>query len=383
MGYVTHLPGVGLPGPVIAAALAAAFLASTMLLGRAVPGPQIAATAAVGGLITGLINLLVLGSLLADQPQEAPVLALWVTGWLALSSVVALLAALLGARMLASLDLTAGPQLWLSRFARLTVLSIILLLPIGGIVTSTETGMAVPDWPTSFEANMFLFPLSKMTGGIYLEHAHRLFGALVGLTTLTLTGLTLAVDRRGWVRILAVLALILVIAQGVMGGLRVNLDSGPLRLLHGLTAQIFFAYMVAFAAFVSLRWRTAPPQSPTIGAGVIRGLSAALVVCLFIQIAFGAAVRHFDLNMHALISHLSFSVVVLVLAIATGIRASRAHAEHVMLKKPGKALIHTVGLQMLLGGAALWAVLVHRESDPLIEILLATAHQVVGAILLA
>ena len=88
-------------------------------------------------------------------------------------------------------------------------------------MTSAEAGLAVADWPTSFGYNMFLYPFSRMTGGIYYEHAHRLLGALVGLTTLVLALFLQRVETRRWVRRLGWAALLMVVVQGVLGGLRV------------------------------------------------------------------------------------------------------------------------------------------------------------------
>ena len=73
---------------------------------------------------------------------------------------------------------------WHGVMAAATTSAIVLVVVAGGLVTSTETGLAVPDWPNSYGVNMFLYPLSRMTGGIYFEHAHRLYGSLVGLTAL-------------------------------------------------------------------------------------------------------------------------------------------------------------------------------------------------------
>src|SRR5262249_56432210 len=62
-----------------------------------------------------------------------------------------------------------------------------VLIVLGGLVTNTGAGLAVPDWPSTFGHNMFLFPWSQMIGGILYEHSHRLVGALVGLLTLVLS----------------------------------------------------------------------------------------------------------------------------------------------------------------------------------------------------
>src|SRR5690606_3174054 len=141
----------------------------------------------------------------------------------------------------------------------------------GGLVTSANAGLAVVDWPTSFQANMFLFPLSRMTGGagIYYEHAHRLFGSLVGLVTLVLLIFTVIVDRRRWAQVSVAIAFGAVVLQGVLGGTRVtsatptetasvdNAQSLALAAVHGVFAQLFFAFLCVNAAFLSRSWRTA------------------------------------------------------------------------------------------------------------------------------
>jgi len=92
---------------------------------------------------------------------------------------------------------------WRTGFAGVAVVAGLLVVVAGGLVTSLEAGLAVPDWPNSFGSNMFLYPLAKMTGGIYYEHAHRLYGSLVGLTTIVLAVVLWFTDDRIWLRALA------------------------------------------------------------------------------------------------------------------------------------------------------------------------------------
>ena len=96
------------------------------------------------------------------------------------------------------------------------------MVRVGWCERSTGTGLAVVDWPNSFGYNMFLYPFSRMTGGIYYEHAHRLFGALVGLTTVVLAAMLQVRDARPWVRRLGWATVALVGIQGLLGGLRVT-----------------------------------------------------------------------------------------------------------------------------------------------------------------
>ena len=111
---------------------------------------------------------------------------------------------------------------WPHRCAVLSCVCTVALILAGGVVTSTGSGLAVPDWPTTFGYNMFLFPWSKMVGGIFIEHAHRLLGSLVGILTILTAAALLWKDERRWLRLLGLAAVALVIVQGVLGGMRVG-----------------------------------------------------------------------------------------------------------------------------------------------------------------
>src|SRR5438132_5493893 len=111
---------------------------------------------------------------------------------------------------------------WPHRLAVVTAAAALVLICIGGLVTNTGSALAVPDWPTTFGHNMFLYPWAQMVGGVFYEHSHRLIGAVVGVLTLAL-GVALWPSRLRW---LGVAAIVAVIAQGVLGGLRVVLLQG-------------------------------------------------------------------------------------------------------------------------------------------------------------
>jgi len=125
----------------------------------------------------------------------------------------------------------------------------LLLLTAGGLVTSKEAGLAVVDWPNSFGYNMFFYPLSRMTGGIFYEHAHRLLGTLVGLSVIVLTVQLWRADDRTWVKWLSVCLLVMIVCQGILGGLRVTghftlstsreavAPSITLAVIHGVLGQ--------------------------------------------------------------------------------------------------------------------------------------------------
>ncbi len=168
------------------------------------------------------------------------------------------------------------------------VLAAVLTWPLvfaGGLVTTYRVGMAVPDWPTTFGQNMFTYDLAEAAFGVRVEHIHRLAGAAVGLCTIALMLDFLAFDRRKSVKALGVLALIAVVAQGILGGMRVRNNSTTLAMIHGCTGQAFFAFMVGLAAITARSWFAA--RRPVEGDGRLKLLAAATLVVASFQIALG------------------------------------------------------------------------------------------------
>ena len=140
----------------------------------------------------------------------------------------------------------------LHRFAVLTAAATLCLIVAGGLVTSTESGLSVPDWPTTYGQNMFTFPLSKMVGGIRFEHTHRLIASGVGMLTVVLAIWLARREPRRWVRRLGYFALGAVVAQGLLGGLTVLLFLPPaVSVAHACLAQTFFCLTVAIAVVTS------------------------------------------------------------------------------------------------------------------------------------
>src|SRR3954466_2090296 len=82
--------------------------------------------------------------------------------------------------------LASRAPLWHHRYATLVAACTVLLITAGGMVTSTGSGLSVPDWPTTYGSNMFTFPMSKWVGGIRYEHSHRLIASTVGFLTVIL-----------------------------------------------------------------------------------------------------------------------------------------------------------------------------------------------------
>ena len=167
---------------------------------------------------------------------------------------------------------TSSFSVWPHRLAVVLVCATFPLLFIGGLVTSKGAGLAVPDWPTTFGYNMFLYPWSKMVGNIFYEHSHRLVASAVGLLTVALTLAFWLQERRHWLRRLGVAALLLVILQGVIGGLRVVLLEHTLAIVHAAFAQAFFALTVSLAIFTSAEWTGEPKDKLGIDDGRLRRL---------------------------------------------------------------------------------------------------------------
>src|SRR5436190_10251632 len=131
------------------------------------------------------------------------------------------------------------------------------LVWVGGLVTTTDSGMAVPDWPNTYGYNLFLYPWQTWLLGpwdLFIEHGHRLLASAVGMLTIGLLILLWRTETRRWMKGLGFAALGLVIFQGVLGGLRVLLDERTLAMLHGCTGPLFFALTVALVVFTSRTW---------------------------------------------------------------------------------------------------------------------------------
>src|ERR1700677_3445012 len=177
-------------------------------------------------------------------------------------------------------------------FAVLTAVATFFLLGAGGLVTSHEVGMSVPDWPNSYGYNMFLFPPSKWIGGIFYEHTHRLWASAVGFMTTILAVWLWMKDSRQWMKWLGVTAFLLVVAQGVLGGLRVTLKMDNLGIFHGIIAQIFFVITCTIALFTSGLWAKIS-QGPKINVPrPLRTFVLATTILIFVQLVLGATMRH-------------------------------------------------------------------------------------------
>ncbi|MEW6337960.1 MAG: COX15/CtaA family protein [Acidobacteriota bacterium] len=389
-GYVGRLPVVQAPNWALGVLLPVLLVAGGWVAGRY--GSSGWRGGAAAGVLASVLNLLVLGSLLAGPEVNSvrPSAIAWLLGSLACGALLGAAGAVLGARVGGA----RPPVHWTGWFATEGAIATLLLLLAGGLVTSNQAGLAVVDWPNSFGYNMFLYPLSRMTGGIYYEHAHRLFGSLVGLTTVVIALHLQRVETRRWVKRFALALIPVVVTQGLLGGLRVTgrfttstspEDVAPnvgLAVVHGVMGQVFFGMMVALAVVVSRRWtiHAAGPRRRSVVSD--RQISTVLVCVLLVQLVLGAVQRHLD---RGLLIHISLAVVVVLVALAAGVRAVHLYADTEAVGSAGRALLWLVCAQVTLGAVTLFAV---TDKAPGVaplpwQALVATAHQGTGALLLA
>jgi heme A synthase len=396
IGYVSRLPGISTPPALVFGLLVAALLAGGAAAARL--SRRGWRSAAGVGVTAAALNLLVLMSVIGGKEGKTlvgsellRVATVWIPSFLAISAALTAAGYTLGCALVRRIERDVN---WTQAFAGVTLCATAMLLSVGGAVTGFQAGLAVPDWPNSFGYNMFLLPLSKMSGGVYFEHAHRLLGALVGLTTVTLAIIVTRYDARLGPRALAWLAVALVTVQGVLGGMRVTgrptlsmeaADLAPSTLLavvHGSTAQIFFALLAAIFAMSSRTWRTAPPAATHACAATDRVLGNVVVLALLLQLLLGALLRHYSWGLHL---HLTLAAVVLVLIGFFSIRGWSLYDDVPMIGRLAVGLIWLTLAQLGLGVAALVAVMAEAQAGTTtsIHVLITTAHQTTGAIVLA
>ena len=179
----------------------------------------------------------------------------------------------------------------LRRLSKLTVFSTLFLIFAGALVKSHEVGLSVPDWPTTYGEQMFSFPVSKMVGGIFYEHGHRLTATLVGFFMLIQAFWLGISDEQLWLKKLGYIALTAVILQGLLGGITVLLYLPPVvSILHGILAQTFFILTIIIAYALS-KERTNRPEIEVFTKPIHK---SALIMggMVYIQLILGALTRH-------------------------------------------------------------------------------------------
>ena len=251
------------------------------------------------------------------------------------------------------------PSRWPHVFAVILACATFPLIWVGGLVTTYDAGMAVPDWPTTYGYNMFLYPISTWISGpwnLFIEHGHRLLGALVGILTIGLNVVIWTRDRRRWMRWVGMAVLLLVISQGVLGGMRVRLSSTDLARAHGITGPLFFALTVVVCVMTSRFWFSKRAElydaAPLARRTVVNGwLFFALV---YVQLILGAHLRHPNIDWSpalfrsVVVFHIIVALIVMVQAFQM---AYQARALDAVIRRPARLIALLVVGQVALGVA--------------------------------
>lgn len=181
-----------------------------------------------------------------------------------------------------------------NRFAIILSFLTIVLISIGSLVTSTNSGLAVPDWPNTYGENMFLFPPSKWIGGIFYEHFHRLVASAIGFLTIILTILLYKFEKQKFVKKLGITALALVILQGVLGGLTVLfLLPQAISVFHATIAQTFLSVLILISFFTSNYYKSNQLTIKKNNENRLLKLSFFSFGAVYLQLIFGAIMRHY------------------------------------------------------------------------------------------
>lgn len=291
---------------------------------------------------------------------------------------------------------------WPHRLAWVVACGTFPLIWVGGLVTTYQAGMAVPDWPTTYGYNPFLYPLASWLAvwDLFLEHSHRLIGAGVGLATIALVIVTWLCEPRRWLRWMALGVLAAVVAQGTLGGLRVLEDAILLAKIHGLTAPVFFALAASLVTVSSPRWAVAVSEPSVDGRWGWKGLGATALV--YGQILLGAQLRHLAVDMdprwfqlwvwlHLINAGLLLGTTVWL---ASGVCRQPAAG---IVRRRAKLLVLLVLGQILLGCGVwvvgynwpawfldyFWAIPYTVVAEGRLQVWVTTAHVAVGALCLA
>jgi len=257
---------------------------------------------------------------------------------------------------------TTPQSRWPHRVAVVLVCATFPLLWVGGLVTTTEAGMAVPDWPSTFGYNLFLYPWQTWISGpwdLFIEHGHRLLGATVGLLCILMLATLWRCDSRRWVLGLGGLTLLAVILQGTLGGLRVIQNERTLAMVHGCFGPVVFALAVALAIVTSRYWRTAERRAAAEGRGKFTRLAIITTALAYVQLVLGAQLRHLPVSADpsqfraAVAFHLLFAAVLTVHVVLLAVEAFQNYRAESLLARPAWLLVLLIAGQLALG-AGVW-----------------------------
>ena len=248
------------------------------------------------------------------------------------------------------------------RLAIALVCVVFPLIWVGGLVTTYDAGMAVPDWPSTYGYNLLLYPWTTWLAGpwnLFIEHGHRLLGFIAGLLCIALVAATFAMKEARIVRRLAIGALVLVAAQGALGGARVLFDARQIAVLHGCIGPLCFAYCACLAVVTSHAWQA--PRKPQVQNASLTRSALFGWLLAYAQLVLGAFLRHPADNGSSrmfqliLLSHIILALALMGHGVALGWSALRqAHGER-WIVLPALLLIGLLVLQLTLGVATLIA----------------------------
>jgi heme a synthase len=271
----------------------------------------------------------------------------------------------------------------LNRFAILVACATFFLIIAGALVTSNDAGLATEDWPLS---NGQFFP--EMVGNLFWEHGHRMVATTVGMLTIVLMIYILVKETRSWVRKLGVFALLMVIIQGLLGGITVKyMLPLPVSTAHATLAQIFFCTTVSLAVFTSRSWMEARLLPEEKGTLPLRYLCTAALVTIFLQLILGATLRHsatWDKHLPTglILSHIGGALAVTIALGSTAITTLRRYKDERFLTRPAMVALSLLVVQLFLGIAAYLARLASpNDPQPLNPMIAITvAHVACGAL---
>jgi heme a synthase len=263
-----------------------------------------------------------------------------------------------------------------------TACAALVVITAGALVTSNDAGLSVPDWPTSFG---YLVKVPHFVGGIRYEWSHRMVAGTLVTLTLTIALWTLLVERRRWLRWLAVAAFSTVIAQAILGGLTVLFFQPPaVSTAHATVAQTFFCIAVAIALFTGRKWVEEQPRVE-FDQRLPRLFTLTLlsIFVLYVQLILGGMFRHHGMSWWP---HVVNAVIVSFVLTWTAIRALSVYSQIEAVRRPAIIMLSLLITQLCLGFTAfLTRVAWGKDTvQPELPMVAATvAHVAVGALLLA
>jgi cytochrome c oxidase assembly protein subunit 15 len=276
---------------------------------------------------------------------------------------------------------------WLHGFAVFTAFVTLVLLVAGGLVTSTDAGDAVPDWwfiPISFAFGDRIFP--PMIAGIKIEQGHRLVATFVGMLTIILAGWLWRTDSKSWLKKLGLLALIAVVIQGTLGGMRVRMIQdhslpGFFAIVHACLAQSFFCMVVAISLFTSKWWGDEDNQLPA--NSLLPTVSVTVIGAVFFQLILGAILRH--TRGTGLMLHIGMACVIAAL-VFTNFALALRHKDIAGIFRPALIQLGLLVVQIGLGIGTFFILRTEFQRSinaANLQLVVIVGHVAVGALLLA